>query len=497
MAAVDSKTPTEIELKLTVQAAEVPKLLRRLARFGSGEATRVDNVYYDTADCLLAQQKMALRVRRIGRRWVQTLKSERVASALAQRDEWEVPAPRGRLDPARFPLTPLAALLQAHPQAKLQPVFRTRFARTSWQAQGGAVEIVFDDGEIVAGDRRAPILELELELKSGSADALYRLGLNLAVKGRAGLALVPATASKAARGYRLAAGRTAAPVKGNARAVVGEVSAQTNLAAALRGVIERATTVLLTNAAGHQDATDPEFVHQARVAVRRMRSATRLLGKAAGWPTALDEELRWVGRKFGAVRDSDVLLLQTLPDLLATMPADAPLHAWVGDARRQRQRADLALCEAMTSARFARLALRLLQWSHTRAMPSPALAEAAAKKLRRLHARLFSAAAFFAVLPASQQHRVRIHAKRLRYALDLFACVLPSRSAASYGKKLAHLQDELGALNDIEVAMARLKKLGSAEGVGPEAVEWFAQRRQQHALKAEAALADLSRTAVP
>lgn len=282
MAAVDSKTPTEIELKLTVQAAEVPKLLRRLARFGSGEATRVDNVYYDTADCLLAQQKMALRVRRIGRRWVQTLKSERVASALAQRDEWEVPAARGRLDPARFPLTPLVALLQAHPQATLRPLFRTRFARTSWQAQGGAVEIVFDDGEIVAGDRRAPILELELELKSGSADALYRLGLNLAGKGRAGLALLPATASKAARGYRLAAGRTATPVKGNARAVVGEVSAQTNLAAALRGVIERATTVLLTNAAGHQDATDPEFVHQARVAVRRMRSATRLLGKAAG-----------------------------------------------------------------------------------------------------------------------------------------------------------------------------------------------------------------------
>ena len=195
--------PHEIELKLALSALDVPALRQRLARFGNGEAVEVDNVYFDTAERLLRSNRMALRVRRIGRRWVQTLKTETRASALSARGEWEVPAPRGRLDLGRLPATPLTALLQAHPGARLQPAFRTRFRRTVWHADGGAIEIALDEGEIVAGQQKAPILELELELKSGAVEALYRLALELAGKGGEALALRPAVDSKAARGYRL------------------------------------------------------------------------------------------------------------------------------------------------------------------------------------------------------------------------------------------------------------------------------------------------------
>jgi len=489
-------SPREIELKLAVAASELPRLRQRLVRFGRGKTLEVDNVYFDTADRLLRGNRMALRVRRIGGRWVQTLKTETAVRALSARGEWEVPAPRGRLDLDRFPMTPLATLMQAHPQARLQAAFRTRFRRTVWHVDEGSIELALDDGEIIAGDQRAPILELELELKSGAPEALYRLALELAGKGRDALALRPAVDSKAARGYRLAAGEAPAPAKANARAVVGALSRGTTLAAALRGVVERATTLLLANMAPPGEAVDPEFVHQARVAVRRLRSAARLLGDSAGWPKALDGDLRWIGRRLGAVRDWDVLQVQTLPALTAELPALGGSLA--EQARELRQPDHAALHAALTGARFARMTLRLLQWSASATGRAPTLRSSARKLLARMHRRLLGSAAFFVALTIEDQHRVRIRAKRLRYALDLFAGALPAKPTARFVEHLARLQDELGALNDAVVAAALVPGLAGAARIdaGP-AYDWLGEQRQQHALRAEAVLAELARLPQP
>jgi inorganic triphosphatase YgiF len=487
--------PREVELKLAVAARDLPLLRQRLAAFGGGETVEIDNVYFDTADRLLRANRMALRVRRIGRRWVQTLKTESKASALSSRGEWEVPAPRGRLDVLRFPQTPLSELLQSHPGAELRPAFRTRFRRTLWQADDGAVEIALDEGEIVAGERRAPILELELELKSGAAERLYRLAQELAGRGRTALALCPAVDSKAVRGYRLAAAEPPTPLKANARAVAGGLTADSTLAAVLRTVVERGTTLLLANAAGISEGGDPEFVHQARVAVRRIRSTARLLGGPAGWPESFDEELRWIGRRLGAVRDWDVLQASTLKALVAAVPEAAPLADAVGAARR---RDDAALQAALQSARFASLTLRLLRWSAGAAACDETLGSSAGKRLRRLHRRLFESAAFFVALPVEEQHRVRIRAKRLRYALDLYAAALPAKATARYVDRLAQLQDELGALNDVVVAAGLLPRLAPAGGTEAEkALAWLGAQQQQHALLAEAGLLRLARLRLP
>ncbi len=484
-------SPREIELKLALRAADLPALQRRLARLGGGTDVQVDNVYFDTADRLLRRHRMALRVRRIGRRWVQTLKTEAAAGALAERGEWEVPAPRGRLDARRFGQTPLVKLLQAHPGARLQPVFRTCFRRTVWTTGDGAIELALDRGEIVAGDRRAPILELELELKSGTAAALFRLAADLAGHGAGALPLLPAVDSKAVRGHRLAAGEAAAPLKANAAAVAAGLQRDTTLAAALRIVAGRGVTLLLANGAGAIGGDDPEFVHQARVAVRRLRSAARLIGKAAGWPEIIDRDLRWIARRLGAVRDWDVLQAQTLPALIAAVPAAAPIAAAVAPLRR---RDDAALREALAGARYARLALRLMRWSGTTAAEdSPPLAATAGERLARLQRRLLDSASFFIALPEKQQHRVRIRTKRLRYALDLFACALPVKPTRRHVEQLAQLQDELGALNDAVVAAQRVPALARTAGADPTAaLDWLAAQRRRHAIGAEAALAGLA-----
>ena len=501
----DTRTPPiEIELKLAVSRRDLPLLRRRLACFGDGEITPVDNVYFDTTERLLAQHGMALRVRRIGRRWLQTLKTEVAATALSHRGEWEVPAPRGRLDLRRFPETPLTSLLGNGGQKALAPVFRTRFTRTIWQVRERSIEVVLDEGEIVAGTERWPILELELELKAGPAEALWDLALELAggsghTHRRAPLALLPAAESKAARGYRLAAGALPRPVKANAKAITGAISRKSTLAEALRSVVECATTVLLANAAGLSESNDPELIHQARVALRRLRSAARLLRQPAAWPRAFDVDLRWIARALGAARDWDVLQQQTLPALSTALPDWPPAPRLITLVQRQRQRHDQALQVALSSPRLARLALQLLQWAHAPAPPASAsIADAARKRLHRLQRRLMRSAAFFVALSLPEQHRVRIRAKRMRYAVDLFSAALPAKRAARFTTQLANLQDELGALNDAAVGAARLSRLtrGGRIDLTP-ALQWFSAQRQEHALRAETALAELARQPAP
>jgi len=177
------------------------------------------------------------------------------------------------------------------------------------------------------------------------------------------------------------------------------------------------------------------------------------------------------------------------------VPAAAAL---AGHAAELRRRDDDALREALASPRHARLALRLLRWASTTAQDGPTLASAAGRRLQRLHRRLFDSAAFFVALPVEQQHRVRIRAKRLRYALDLFAAALPAKPTRRYVAQLARLQDELGALNDAVVAAERLPGLALAAAVDASpSLEWLRQRHRDCALRAEGALAELARLPPP
>jgi inorganic triphosphatase YgiF len=100
-----------------------------------------------------------------------------------------------------------AALREAAPT--LIELFRTNFTRTLWhvEADGADIEAAIDQGDVLAevdGEkRRAPISEVELELKSGDEAALHALAVELG-KQIAGLA--PDNVSKAQRGYQLRAG---------------------------------------------------------------------------------------------------------------------------------------------------------------------------------------------------------------------------------------------------------------------------------------------------
>ncbi|MCK7496981.1 MAG: CHAD domain-containing protein [Comamonadaceae bacterium] len=208
---------------------------------------------------------------------------------------------------------------------------------------------------MVAGRGRAaqrlPLLELELELKSGRPRALFKLAQQLmAGDSEALLLLLPFAESKAGRGYRLLAGKPQ-PVKAAAKEFAAPLRPELSADAALRKVIGGADVLLygafalayrptaFANAQGLAEHDDPEFVHQARVALRRMRSAVPAVAQAQPLPARLAAELQWIGRALGA--RVPMLMGETLPHLaagLGTAHAQA-LHELAAAAQATHRRA--------------------------------------------------------------------------------------------------------------------------------------------------------------
>ena len=249
--------------------------------------------------------------------------------------------------------------------------------------------------------------------------------------------------------------------------------------------------MLLANTEALHEGRDPEFVHQARVALRRMRSALRLLDrKHRDFPEPLANELRWVGQTLGAARDWDVLVESTLPAMVAAAPAAlrTRMRTLHKSALRRRDQEHRKAVAALSSARFARLALRLQAWTMTPAPKGGRLARRAPKVLARAHARLFDAARFFAALSPERRHRVRILAKRLRYALDVMSVALPAEPTERYVAALSGLQDVLGELNDTVVARSVLREITDSEEVRAAAMHWAEVREQERVRDAEVRL---------
>ncbi|MBC8729210.1 CYTH domain-containing protein [Paraburkholderia sp. UCT2] len=204
----------EREIKLALPASQVQAATQWFAaRAGkNGRAIKLVNIYFDTPQLTLASSKSALRLRQTPDGWLQTFKTVGTATnGLHSRHEWELPVAGAKLEIESLLSAcdePAAAdaLKQAAPA--LIELFHTNFTRTLWllDSNGAQIEAAIDQGDVLAEvddeARRAPISEIELELKSGDEAALHTLAAELG-KRIAGLA--PDDISKAQRGYRLRA----------------------------------------------------------------------------------------------------------------------------------------------------------------------------------------------------------------------------------------------------------------------------------------------------
>ncbi len=215
---------------------------------------------------------------------------------------------------------------------------------------------------------------------------------------------------------------------------------------------------------------DTEFLHDFRVAVRRTRSALKLVGDVLPGELTLRfaSEFRWLGDVTTPVRDLDVHLLCFPPmaaKLVAATPADLePFRAFLGRRRTVERR---KLNRALRSARFASVAgdwrkALLAAQEARRVPPGPGTAGLSAARTRRAHARVIKlGSAITDASPAESLHTLRKRCKELRYVLEFFASLHdPAVYRAAVGD-LKRLQDCLGEFQDSQVQREEIQALAA------------------------------------
>ena len=483
----------ETELKFQVPAASRQVVLKALATT-TAVTTRLQAVYADTPARDLATAGLALRLRKEGRVWKQTLKGR--GDGLMQRLEHEVPLPvqpgEPALDVQRHAGTPvgdklLALLQRLGDGAVLAPIYRTDIRRLHRRVRhGGAlIELAYDRGHIIAGEHRVRVDELEFELVRGPSAAL--VGVAAQWSRRFGLWWDVRTKSE--RGYRLALGMEQMPA---VKALPAALPAGSGPEAALAHMLATALSQALPNAAEIASGTaTPEHLHQLRVALRRLRTALRVFADWApdpGVALLLEADWRAPFGLLGAARDTDVIAQTLLPALAAAgapaLPPPAATHAVSPD--------DVVRGVVFTSLLLRTLALCAAPESGPTAQADKASKPDARAAVQPLWRQVRRAAPTFVQASVEDQHRLRKRIKRLRYALEAVQPLLKRQSIEAFLRALRRALGALGELNDLQVADVLYRQRAGAEPQAWFAVGYLAARRQAALDKSVAALARLT-----
>jgi inorganic triphosphatase YgiF len=323
---------------------------------------------------------------------------------------------------------------------------------------------VLDEGVVGAGRKRTPLTELELELKQGKPAALFDLAEEI---GRAA-PLRLGTLSKNERGYALAEGRLGRPAKSDPLRLDPGMSE----ADAFRTIASACLRHFRLNEIALLAARDPDALHQARVALRRLRSALTLFRHTVRGRDYqhLREELRWFAGQFGDARNFDVLLG---PDAPPPFPDDAGLREAL---RPEREAAYDRVMAAIDSERARALVLRLALWLELGGWRFKPRAEGnvralATHQLERQWRKVRRHGAEIGRLDADSEHRLRIEIKKLRYAAEFLASLYPSKPEAgrcrSFIAALKELQERLGIANDRRIAEAVAARLAPGATLPP------------------------------
>ncbi len=418
------------------------------------EPRRMVTVYLDTPDLRIARWGCSLR-HRGGEGW--TVKLPPVEEgALFVRAEHVFPGE----DPRKLPVA-AADLLRAYVRGgDLAPVVRLQTLRRGVEVldelRRPLATVTDDEVSVMDGRRVATrFREIEVELDPGApADVADALLSRLREAGAGAVDNVPKL-------VRALGARASAPPE----LAVPEVDADSTVGDVVRRAVSASVVRLLRHDAGVRLGEDPEAVHQARVATRRIRSDLRAFRDVVepSWSIPLREELRWLGGELGAVRDAEVLRdrLRGREERLAPVDRRGAERLLAGlDARRDEAREHLLA--SMREPRYVALLDALVEAAARPAIPEELAAAPAATALRPTlegpWKHLETAIGRVREDPSDEAlHAARIRAKRVRYASEAVAPVFGKRARA-FAESAVGLQDVLGEHQDAVVAAAWLRE---------------------------------------
>ena len=352
------REPREFELKLEFDPADLAAIEAHPLLAGLRlDRQTLYSVYYDTDDLALYKARLTLRVRHTGKGYVQTIKSMNGEAELFDRPEWEYEIKGSDPDLGVASVTPLEPLLKAGIGEHLRPLFRTGIERGVYHVTSNAseIEIAVDRGAIETGQRRAPVHEVELELKRGNPAELFRLARSLA----ASVPLRLAVKTKAERGYELAA--NAAP--GAEKATQLDLDKRLTCQQAFRAIGQNCLRQIIVN---ERDmcSGDAQSLHQMRIGLRRLRAAIVAFEQVAAdeEQERIEAELKWITNELGPARDLDVFEAELLQPMSATHGGDARFAETHRAFIAARAKAYESAAGSVRSDRFRATLLDVAEW---------------------------------------------------------------------------------------------------------------------------------------
>lgn len=468
----------ELEIKFRTDAAGLKAALAStlLPKKGAADAPRtsLNSVYFDTPSRDLKKQKIVLRVRKSRSAYVMGLKwVAPPTEGPYSRGEIEVEArgPEPEIDLFKEEIaSELKRLAGGQP---LEPQFETQIKRRvrTLDLGRGVVEAAFDEGFIVAGENRLPATEIELELKSGEPASLYELAIRCAES----LPICLEPSSKAERGFLVAAGENPTPVFAGPL----QFPAEATVDDAVTTIIGAALNHFLANWPALNPTHGAEAIHQMRVALRRLRIALALFKRALPSPEfeTFRIDSKQIGCDLEAARSWDVMREMIEGGPLTHYQRSEGFNALLKAVEGRRCTAYAAAKALIDNPATSRFVLRMQAflaghaWRNSlgagelSALTAPAQ-HFAAGVLDRLHQRALKRGKRLLRLSSAERHQVRISLKKVRYAAEFFSELFSARARKKpYLRRVARLQDLLGAANDAACAEGLLHDLGTT---GPE-----------------------------
>ena len=487
---------TEFELKFEVPPAHL-KSVAVAVLAGKVTRQRLQASYFDTTDGALAAHGIVVRLRKEGRRWVQTAKGP--TADLLERLEHNFPLPIGpaaavpALDLSRHRSTPVGQAIDKALGRKagdnypdLTLLYGTDIQRITRLVPCGdsVVEVALDQGRVFANGRSQSICELEVELKEGSPHE----AVTLARQWCASHGLWMSTIAKSMKGQSLrgdAALNVATPAVSPkfSRHAGGQVMLCAVVAACLAQILPNMSLL----AGG---SSQPDHIHQLRVGIRRLRTALHELAELSDAIDAIDAtdaknaiDPAWEAalvkafRTLGTQRDHSHLALVLQPQLLAAGGPDMQFGAGSGNAPDPGA--------TVRSPEFQDALLGLVGFvqgdiSKTADKPDE-LKKAIARRLEKLHKRALHDGKKFLALEEAEQHSVRKRLKRLRYLMEFAAPLFGSSKVNRMAKALKPVQDALGLYNDELMALHAWRDLAADKPKAWYGIGWLTARKQPNA----------------
>jgi len=453
----------KIELKLQSTPAILQKIVtsRYVRKLKAGKAVSQNLVctYFDTPRHTLRQAGITLCIHRDGDGYEQTIKAPVTGpTGLGTTREWTGRVPFNMPSVEAIEDRELRAILkQGKRDKRLVPMFTTDVERRTVpiKIDGSKHELALDIGTISAKDGtcREPISGVELELHNGDATAM----LDLALKLNESLDLTLGRRSNAERGYALARpalrprARKASRITLDPQMTVGD---------AFYRIKDSALRHLYVNEMPVAEGR-PEAIHQARVAIRRIRATLRAFKSVLPYDKrkAFNGEFRWFQQRLSHARDWHVFIDETLPAIKAVHPDRYEAITRLRKiALAERQRATRDVLDIFESRRYTRLMLQFERWL---AKPSEVLdrsaidrpvADFAVEVLGKTQRDFLIDTRPLFRMTGEDLHNLRKRGKKARYASEFFSGLWPESSTRPFLKQMENIQDSLGTINDASVA---------------------------------------------